>query len=273
DALRYRWLKSAATLPPGHLPPDPFPPGPDRREAEALRALFRPEPQDLARHLAALPLHLPGTALALWRWGQDRVHRGAFTPALRRAWEDRLLSAGPILTRGYALRHALCWALAEHDETRFAALKTYRAQFSDDTFELFQRLFGLLGGPSPALRLWALPGLAYRDLRLDQLGAQRIWIQPAGAGALAPLPPGVAWIIPGADGMQDPRDADLTGASKSEGEALSMRLQAANLHAYLAPSVSDMERLGLVWFPALVTLDAQGFLKDIRMGDAAPDHP
>ncbi|HEX9081731.1 MAG TPA: hypothetical protein VF768_05590, partial [Holophagaceae bacterium] len=23
DALRYRWLKSAATLPPGHLPPDP----------------------------------------------------------------------------------------------------------------------------------------------------------------------------------------------------------------------------------------------------------
>jgi hypothetical protein len=34
-----------------------------------------------------------------------------------------------------------------------------------------------------------------------------------------------------------------------------------------------MERLGLAWFPILIVLDERGNLKDVRMGDAAPDQP
>ena len=272
-ALRYRWLRAAATFRPGELPADPFPAGPDRQEAEALRALLRPAPHDVAHGLAALPLHLPGTALALWRWGQGQVRRGIFGPVLRRAWEDRLLSAGPALTRGYALRHALCWALAEHDEIRFSDLKTQATPWAGDTFAGFQRLFGLLGGPSPTLRLWTLPGLGYQDLRLDQLSARRIWILPAGPEPLPALPPDVAWIIPDGTGNQDARSADLAPGPQREGEALAARLGAAGRRAYFAPSRADMERLGLAWFPILIVLDERGNLKDIRMGDAAPDQP
>ena len=273
DALRYRWLQAAATFPPGHLPPDPFPPGPDREEAEALRTLLRPAPKDVARLLANLPLRLPGTALALWRWGQERVHRGAFTPVLRRVWEDRLLAAGPALTRGYALRHALCWALAEHDEARFADLKRRPGIQADATLATFQRLFGLIGCPSPVIRLWTLPGLDYRDLRLDQLGAQRLWICPVQPGPLPALPKDVAWIVPSALGEQSPQDPNLTGAAREEGQSLAKRFAPGGRQAFFAASQADMARIGLLWFPALVVLDHQGFLKDIRMGDAAPDRP
>jgi len=272
-ALRYRWLHAAATFPVGGLPADPFPPGPDHNEAEALRTLLRPAPQDLARGLAALPLHQPGTALALWRWGQAQVRQGVFGPVLRRAWEDRLLASDPILTRGYALRHALCWALAQHDEIRFSTLKTRAADWGGDTFTGFQRLFGLLGGPSPALRLWDLPALGYRDLRLDQLGARRIWVLPAGPGPLPVLAPDVAWIIPDGIGNQDPRSTDLAPGPQQEGEALAGRLKKAGRTAFFAPSREDMERLGLAWFPILIVLDDRGNLKDVLMGDAAPDHP
>ena len=274
DAARqYRWLRAAATFAPGTLPADPFPAGPDHQEAEALRGLLRPSPQDVARGLAALPLRQPGTALALWRWGKLQVRRGAFGRDLRRTWEDRLLAEGPILTRGYALRHALCWALAEHDEVRFAALKAKSAAWDQETFAGFQRLFGLLGGPSPTLRLWPLPGLGYQDLRLDQLGASRVWVLPADPGPLPALPPDVAWIIPDGNGEQDPRATDLAPGPQRAAEALAARLKAAGRRAWFAPSREDMERLGLAWFPILITLDPQGNLKDIRMGDAAPGHP
>lgn len=272
-ATRYRWLRAAATFPPGSLPADPFPPGPDHQEAEALRRLLSPAPQDVARGLAALPLRQPGTALALWRWGKLQVRRGVFGPALRRAWEDRLLEGGPALTRSYALRHALCWALAEHDEVRFATLKAHTSAWAAETAAGFQRLFGLLGGPSPTLRLWPLPGLAYQDLRLDQLGARRLWVVPADPGPLPALPPDVAWIIPDGIGDQDPRGAELATRPRQEGEALAARLKAAGRRAWFAPSREDMERLGLAWFPILITLDDRGNLKDIRMGDAAPEQP
>ena len=272
-ALRYRWLQAAATFPPGGRPADPFPPGRDHDEAEGLRALLDPAPKDVARGLAKLTLRQPGTALALWRWGRLQVRKGVFGPVLRRAWEDRLLGAGPALTRGYALRHALCWALAEHDEVRFAALKARTAPWAPETAAGFQRLFGLLGSPSPTLRLWSLPGLAYQDRRLDQLGATRIWVMPAGTGPLPDLPPGVAWIIPDGLGGQDPRSADLAPETRHAGEALASRLQAAGRRAWFAPSREDMERLGLAWFPILITVDVHGAIKDIRMGDAAPGHP
>lgn len=272
-ALRYRWLRVAATFPPGTLPADPFPPGPDHQEAEALRGLLRPGPKDVARGLAALPLNQPGTALALWRWGQIQVREGIFGRTLRRAWEDRLLAAGPALTQGYALRHALCWALAEHDEIRFGALKAQAASWAGETVIGFQRLFGLLGGPPPSLRLWTLPSLDYHDLRLDQLGARRIWILPADPAPLPVLPPDVAWIIPDETGNQDPRSADLAPGPRREAGTLAVRFKANGRQAYFAPSREDMERLGFAWFPILIVLDEQGHLKDIHMGDAAPAHP
>jgi hypothetical protein len=273
-ALDHRWLRAAATFDPRHgLPVDPFGAGPDRREAEALRNLLKTPPDHLARALGALPLRHAGTALALWRWGQVRVRTGALPLALRQTWEDRLLASGPTLTRGYALRHALCWALAENDEARFATLRAGTHQKADETLHGFQRLFGLLGGPSPTLRLWRLPGLDYRDLPLDQLGAQRIWICPAEDGPLPDLPADTAWIIPSLSGTLGERDAALTGEPLPEGQALSTRLQSHGRTAQFAPSRPAFEGLGLAWFPILIQLDAKGNIQSIRMGDAAPVRP
>jgi hypothetical protein len=269
-----RWLRAAATFDPGTaLPGNPFPPGAAHREAEALRALLKAPPSQLGRRLAALPLRQSGTALALWRWGQAQVRLGHVPLEVRQAWEDRLLAAGPALTRGYALRHALCWALADKDETRFAALKALATPETESVVAGFQRLFGLLGGPTPDLRLWSLPGLAYQDLRLDQLGVPRVWICPAGEGPLPDLPPRVAWVIPSAEAGLDARSASLPENLLEEGRALAMRLQAAGRTARFAPSRPAFEALGLVWFPILIDLDAQGTVRTIRMGDAAPSQP
>lgn len=273
-ALEYQWLRAAATFDPVHgQPADPFPAGPRRREAEALRQLVRTPGDRLGAALKVLPLHEAGTALALWRWGQAQARDGRFDPALRRAWEDRLLGAGPALTRGYALRHALCWALAERDETRLAGVRSLADATAEDTLKGFQRLFGLLGGPSPVLRLWALPTLDYRDLRLDQLGGRRTWICPPEEGPLPELPAGTSWIIPSATGSLNERDASLSDPLLKEGHALAERLRQAGRSAFFAPSRAAFESLGLVWFPILIELDAQGDLRAIRMGDAAPRRP
>jgi hypothetical protein len=149
-ALEYQWLRAAATFNPGHgLPAAPFSAGRGRSEAEALRRLFKAPGDQLGTALKALPLHESGTALALWRWGQVQVRNGRFDATLRRSWEDRLLGAGPALTRGYALRHALCWALAEGDEARLSGLRSVAGSTSEDILKGFQRLFGLVGGPTP----------------------------------------------------------------------------------------------------------------------------
>jgi len=273
-AAAHHWLQAAATFDPHQeRPADPFPAGPAHREAEALRALMKVPPAHLAPRLTALPLHQPGTALALWRWGQAQVREGRFRPALRRAWEDRLLAKGPGLTRGYALRHALCWALAERDEARFAALKARADEAAEPVVSHFQRLFGLLGGRSPVLRLWNLPGQDYQDLRLDELGARRLWILPADAEALPDLPADVAWIIPSLDAGLDDRSASIPGGLAAEAQALSARLQAAGRTARFVPSRVAFEDLGMAWFPILIELDGQGNLRTVRMGDAAPRKP
>lgn len=270
----HRWLEAAATFDPrGGLPANPFPPGAAHREAESLRTLLKGSPDQVAARLSALPLRQSGTALALWRWGQARVRAGAFSAATRRTWEDRLLAQGPALTRGYALRHALCWALADQDEARFADIKARPAPEVDSVVTEFQRLFGLLGGPSPDLRLWSLPGLDYQDLKLGQLGAPRVWICPAEGGPLPDLPGNVAWIIPSAEGGLDARSASLPEGLLEEGRALAARLRAAGRTARFAPSRAAFEALGLAWFPILIDLDAQGNVQAIRMGDAAPRNP
>ncbi|HEY3271744.1 MAG TPA: hypothetical protein VGJ89_11080 [Geothrix sp.] len=273
-ATAHRWLQTAATFDPQReLPADPFPPGTAHQEAEALRALMRASRGHLSSRLAALPLRQPGSALALWRWGNAQVRKGHFTPAVRRAWEDRLLAKGPGLTRGYALRHALCWALAEQDEARFAALKARANEAAEPVVSQFQRLFGLLGGPSPVLRLWTLPGQEYQDLRLDELGARRLWVLPASEDPLPDLPADVAWIIPSLDAGRDDRSASLPLGLLAEAQALSARLQAAGRTARYVPSRAAFEDLGMAWFPILIELDGQGNIKAVRMGDAAPQKP
>jgi len=271
--LRYRWLRAAATFDPAiEGPPSPFAGGPERREAEALGRLLKLAPGDLPTALKALPLKQPGTALALWRWGQAQMRRGAFNAPLRRLWEDRLLGAGPALTRGYALRHALCWCLADQDDQRLSALRKDMDADSEEVIRGVQRLFGLLGGPSPALRLWELPGLAYRDLGLDQLGARRIWISPLEEGPLPALGADTAWILPSESGGLDEREASLSEGLLQEAKNLAARLP-AQPHAYFAPSRAAFERLGLAWFPILIELDAKGNLRSVHMGDAAPKQP
>jgi hypothetical protein len=271
-ALSYRWLEAAATYDPAHgLPTSPFATGRGHQEAEALRRLLKEPPARIAAALKALPLRESGTALALWRWGQARVRAGTFDLPLRRAWEDRLLAAGPALTRGYALRHALCWALADQDETRFATLRS-AVPGPNELVSGFQRLFGLLRGLAPELRLWSLPGLDYQDLRLDQV-ASRIWICPIEAGALPELPAGTAWIIPSATADLEERDASLSEPLAAEGRALATRLQAGFRSARFAPSRSAFQRLGLLWFPILIELDGLGNVRSVRMGDAAPAQP
>jgi hypothetical protein len=273
-AVNDQWLRAAATFDPAHdLPANPFATGQGRREAEAFRRLLKAPKDQVSGALKALPLRATGTALGLWRWGQLQVRTGTFDAALRRIWEDRLLAAGPALTRGYALRHALCWALAEQNEGRFAAVRARTNQDADDTLKGFQRLFGLLGGPSPVLRLWTLPELDYHDSRLDQFGATRVWIRPPEDGPLPEIPVGTAWIIPSATGSLDERDASLSESLLAEGQTLAARLQSAGRSALFAPSRPAFERLGLAWFPILIELDSKGDIRSIRMGDAAPDRP
>ncbi len=273
-ALAYRWLRAAASFDPAHSQPaNPFATGRERKEAEALLALMKAPKERLPAALKALPLRTSGTALALWRWGQVQVRTGAFDAPLRRAWEDRLLPEGPSMTRSYALRHALSWALAEQDETRFASIRTKADANSENTVKGFQRLFGLLGGPSPVLRLWNLPSLDYRDVRLDELGASRFWICPAEKEGLPSLPVGTTWIIPSEVADLSERDASLSEGMQAEAKALAARLRAAGRSAQLAPSRAAFENLSLVWFPILIELDGKGNLQSIRMGDAAPSQP
>jgi hypothetical protein len=273
-AVHYRWLRAAASFDPAHgLPADPFAAGRGREEAEALRRLLRAPKNQVGRALKALSIHESGTALALWRWGRVQVRQGRFDGELRRIWENRLLVAGPGMTRGYALRHALCWALAEQDEARFADLRSSVDSTSEGILTDFQRLFGLLGGPSPVLRLWALPALDYHDLRLDQLTGSRTWICPVEGAALPELPADTSWIIPSTSGGLDEREANLSGPPLAEGKALAERLRAAGRTAFFAPSRTAFEALGLAWFPILIDLDPKGGIRAIRMGDAAPERP
>ncbi len=270
--LSHRWLRTALSYDPLGRPPDnPFAAGSSRQEVQRLRALMHHPDRLSATTLQALSLTEPGTAMALWRWGQARVRRGTLPPARRRAWEDRLITAGPPLSRGYALRHALCHALAEQDEARFTALRALANPAAETTLRGFQRLFGLLGGPLPRLRLWSLPGLTYADLAPGR--ARRLWICPAEASRQAPLPEDTLWIIPSLAGHLDDRSATLDEPSRQEGEALAHRLERPPGQAWFAPSRAALESLGLAWFPILLELDDQGHLARIRMGDAAPAKP
>lgn len=270
DRAALAWLRQAAS---GLPTRNPFPPGtPSHREAEALLAFLQGPAPSGTPDLGNLKVSLNGTRLALWQWGRKEVRAGRMDPPSRKAWEDRLLGGGHPVLRGLALRHALCWALAENDEARFGELKGGAEPETLPFFTAFQNLFGWIGGTSPSLRLWNLPGLEYGDLRLDQLEGRRIWIAPM-EPVLPQLPEQTAWIIPAKAGETAASEPNPSPVDAQEARDLAARLQTGGLKAWFAPQRRLWENLGLSYFPVLVELDEARRIVRIRMGDAAPENP
>lgn len=271
DRAGVAWLRSVAQ---DAAPGNPFPKGSrGDREVRALEALLgatEPPAEDLAR----LELAWAGSHLRLWKEGQRRIRQGLWGTALRRTWEDRLLDLdGPPVVRGWALRHALCFALAEGDEDRFGGLREAWGEAAPDLFRAFQRAFGLLGAPAPRLPVWTLPGLEATELALAERPGTRIRLEPPDRDPLLP-PPGIdLWIVPSRLGLQPAEEPFLRGAELKEGHALAERFLRAGLTAHLAASRKPFEELALVYFPVELRVDAQGRVADIRMGDAARVQP
>ncbi|MBI3131518.1 MAG: hypothetical protein HYZ13_09350 [Acidobacteria bacterium] len=273
DQPAYRWLRACTLAKAGHPPENPFPAGPAREEAEAFRRLVALKPAEAVTHLPQLKTKELGTWMGLWRWGKSQARTGAWDLAQRRAWEDRLLAGkGLDLIQGYALRHALCFAIAEKDEQRLGALRSVIPEEQEELYTLAQALFGQLGHPLPVVRLWSLPGLRFADRPLGALGGNRVWIAPF-EGALPRIPPGCTWVVPTLGGMADPADATLDEVSTVEARPVITALEKAFATAWLAPSRADFERMGLVHFPIFLRFDAEGRLLEVRMGDAAPKEP
>ena len=262
EQAAYAWLWNSATWKPGMAPPaSPFAKGSAAdKEAQAWRVFLKSGKEDPSN----LPLTKNGSRLLLWTWLRDRDRHGGVEKAERARIEDRLLEDGPSMLLGWTLRHALCFALADKDGVRFSALKSAHGGDSPETFTGIQALFGLMGGPSPRFRLWTLPGLAYQDATLGELGARRVWVCPPGI----PAPEGAAWIIPSATGEQSSRDAELSPAVKMEAGVLAAQVKGRA--AWFAPARDEWEGVGLQWFPILIELDKDGNLASVRMGDAAP---
>lgn len=265
------WLRIAAAE---DRPANPFSAGSAaHKEAKAVLAFLKADPPGNAAALDRLPISQAGSQLLLWRWGKALGKRGALPDPLRMAWEDRLLRKGlhPSI-RGFALRHALCFALAQADEARFVDLKGRLGAESMDMFSGFQRLFAMLGGPSPTFRLWSLPGLQTKEARLDQLDHRRVWIHPAVPGT-GPWGPGLAWVVPAERGETGAEDTHPRGEDEREAARLDRHFQERGWQAWYAPTRGEWSGAGLDFFPILVELDAQGQVTAIRMGDAAPARP
>lgn len=270
DRPAYRWMRACMRE---DLPGNPFPMGgPAFVEAEALRAFLALPPDKALEALPGLKMREAGSPFALWRWGQRLARKGILAGASRRAFENKVLASPGTLSQGYALRHALCHALAEGDETRLGALRARVPQGQEDVFTSFQAAFGLLGARLPVLRLWTLPGAAAEEVELGREGGA-LWICPYQGPGLPALPTGTTWIIPTRQGEQDEREPQLRGHAIEEARALGGLLETANRTARLAASRGPFERLGLVHFPILITFDGQGRVQRIRMGDAAPGEP
>jgi hypothetical protein len=268
DRFALQWLASAASQ---VLPANPFPRGVKAwKEAEAVRRFLGAPAPLWAEHLRSTPMTLGGSYLALWRWGKPRVRDGRLDGNLRKAWEDKLLKGdGPAVVRDLALRHALCFALAEADLERFSQLKDRLEDAFPDIFPEFQSAFSILGVPAPTVHVWILPGMKSVDLSLSQLGGHHVRIQPDPGGNLPELPADTAWVVPTRDGSQPVASSYLEGTSLAEAEALVPRLEAAQRMAYLAPVRSAFEIYALMYFPIQIDLDTQGNVQRILMGDAA----
>lgn len=266
DAHEARWLMSSLH---DRLPANPFQKGSRaHQEAEEVRELLQAAPDKAQKILKALNPVSAGSHAALWHWG--RAIAVNMPKPFRHQWENLLLSpAGNAITRGWALRHALCYALAEGDEMRYSKLREWFAEDGEPLFKAFQRAFSLLGGPAPRYFLWSLPGLLAQDLPLQRLG-QNIWISPV------ELPPsaresGFLWIIPALRSNLAREEATLDVASRQEGEVIAKQMEALKWkgQTLFAPSRAPFEESAFVFFPVVILLDKQGHVRQIIMGDAA----
>ena len=189
-------------------------------------------------------------------------------------WEDQLLEArSPQVVKGYALRHALCFALAEADVERFGLLKNRLGDAIPDYFVQFQNAFALLGGPAPVVQLWRLPAMEPVQVSLAQLGGRQLRIESDPGEGLPDMPEGTAWVVPTREGSQPPGASSLEGASLEEARQLVPRLEAAGRTAYLVPVQADLALYALMYFPIRIDMDAEGLILRIRMGDAALARP
>jgi hypothetical protein len=266
DQAKLQWLHSAAYL---SVPISTFHGNSQEKlEADDLIDFFEAKSPPSSQLLGKLSLELTGSQIALWRFGQTATRRGHWTPSVRRLWEGRLLEerVHPII-RGFALRHALCWALAENDEERLADLKGSKAsEDMPEIFVIFQKAFSALGGPLSALRLWTSDFL---ELESSIQGHGTAWICPD--ANFPPLDKTLIWIIP----LLEPQS--LENIKNSEHQAWRDRAEKmlempilADYKVIFAPYQRDLVLFGIAFFPALIGLDKKGNIEKIQMGDACP---
>ncbi|MDP2874976.1 MAG: hypothetical protein Q8O00_02255 [Holophaga sp.] len=267
DRRALEWLQACLS---DAIPRNPFLKGSRfYKEAEALRALLQSSPADFDSLLGTFKPTLAGSHAALWRWGQAHSRQGTFMVLQRHQWENILLnSSGPSTISGLALRHSLCFALAEGDETRLATLKANIGDELPNFFQPFQRAFALLGGPAPRLYLWALPELEARDLSLSRIGP-RIYISPIDL----PAPTDATWVVPALATNLSSDQSSLEGDNLKEATEVAEQMRSLGRKGFYAPSRAPLEALALFYFPIDIRLDAAGMITSIRMGDAAYAKP
>jgi hypothetical protein len=263
EQAKLMWLHSAAHLP---SPVSTFQKNtPEKAEADELLEFLEAKEAPSEQSLVNLSLSLTGSQLALWHFGQTATRRGDWNSDIRRKWEDRLLEekTHPMI-RGFALRHALCWALAENDEVRLARLKGTRAsQDMPEIFVVFQKAFSAIGGPLSVLRLWT------SDLVVSQSGIQaggKAWVCPD--SGFPPCDKTSIWVIP----LLEPQGIENTEslAWRDKAEKILELPIFADYKVSFAPYQRDLSLLGIAFFPALIHLDESGNVAKIQMGDACP---
>jgi hypothetical protein len=173
------------------------------------------------------------------------------------------------MIQGFALRHALSFALAEADEPRFAQIKERWSDLDGSQVMAFQRAFSLLGSASPRFRVWRLPDLRPDDLSLSEMGGRTIWMAADSGQGLPELESDTVWLVPTREGSQPEGEDSLVEPGLTEGKSLSNRLQAAGRKAFLAPVRAPFERCALMYFPIRIELTSSGDIRSIRMGEAA----
>jgi len=211
-----------------------------------------------------------GSQLRVWRWGVRCIREGRWSPVDRVRWEEALLSqrTHPML-RGLALRHALCFALAEKNDVRFADLKTRYGEEAESLFLPFQTALALPGGLAPVLGLWSLSDLAPVQVPLGRPGLKRVIIQPLGSGGSPQVGAETLWIIPTREGSAPVDIERLDEASRREALEIQAKLGSPGEHVWLAPTREVLMKFGFIFFPVVIELDGQGRILKIRMGDAA----
>jgi hypothetical protein len=263
DLAKLRWLHSAAY---STFPVSAFSPGsPEQKEADGVIRFLKTGALPTEQGLATLGLSLTGSQLALWRFGQASVRSGAWGRDTRLQWEARLLDAPvhPII-KGFALRHALCWALAEKDEKRFAYLKHSEAgEGQPIIFSLFQKAFAALGGPLNTLRLWTA---SLSEATSDTPFNGAVWVSPD--PSFPPPAHTKDWIVP---------LLEVALTETADGPAWAARARQmmeekifADYRVFFAPFLKDLDMLGIALFPALLELGEGGSIQGIKMGDACP---